>query len=366
MIDHLTVNGFKRLEAASLAMAPLTVLTGLNGAGKTSVIQALLLMREATRSQYVKLSGPFDLELGTAEDVVNWHRVGDMAFVLQEGGVKFDWVLGSPGDEARHLTVVSKPNPLPVAYQPVPGRFTYLSAERLGPRGRVDASSLPADELEIGVRGEFAAQIIETKGGRPGFDDRRHPTIEGPSLLKYEVERWLGELTRPLAIDAVHHAGADAYALRFQAPEGEWVRAPNMGFGVSYALPVVVAGLMAAAGGLVIVENPEAHLHPAGQSRMGVFLAWLASKGVQVLVETHSDHVLNGMRRAIGEHAFLGHESAVVHFFDHAVPLKVQELRFTERGGVSHWPTGFFDQYQIDVAALGRVRRGGTTHGIRS
>lgn len=278
----------------------------------------------------------------------------------------FNWILSPPNDEARYLTVGSKPDPLPVAYQTAPGRFTYLSAERLGPRGSVDASSLPADELEVGVRGEFTAQVIEVKGGKPGFEDRRHPIIDGPQLLKYEVEHWLGELTRPLAIDAVHHAGADAYAMRFQAPDGQWVRAPNMGFGVSYALPIVVAGLTAALGGLVIVENPEAHLHPAGQSRMGVFLAWLASKGIQVLVETHSDHILNGMRRAIGEYAYLSHQSAVVHFFDHAMPCVVQELRFTERGGVSHWPTGFFDQYQIDVAALGRVRRDGTAHGIRS
>ena len=114
------------------------------------------------------------------------------------------------------------------------------------------------------------------------------------------------------------------------------------------------------------MENPEAHLHPAGQSRMGVFLAWLASKGVQVIVETHSDHILNGVRRAIGEYAFLRSDKAVVHFFDHATPLNVQELRFTETGSVSHWPQGFFDQYQIDVAALGRLRRGGTPNGIRS
>lgn len=60
-----------------------------------------------------------------------------------------------------------------------------------------------------------------------------------------------------------------------------------MGFGLSYALPIVVGGLVAAKDGLLIVENPEAHLHPQGQSNMGQFLAWLAGKGVQVIVETH-------------------------------------------------------------------------------
>jgi predicted ATPase len=366
MIDQLTICGFKRFDTAQLSIEPLTVLTGLNGAGKTSVIQALLLMREANRSQHVKLRGPFDLELGTAADVLNWQHATDIEFHVREDGVAFDWVLQSPSDEARHLLVISKPDPLPMAFQAATGRFTYLSAERLGPRVRVDASSLPVDELEIGVRGEFAAEIIEVRGLRPGFDDRHHPNLDGQSLLKYQIEMWLGEIARPLQINAEHHKGADAYALSFQAPEGEWVRAPNMGFGVSYALPIVVAGLTAAKGGLMIVENPEAHLHPAGQSRMGVFLAWLASKGVQVMVETHSDHVLNGMRRAIGQHAFLRPEKAVVHFFDHATPLDVKELRFTERGSVSHWPQGFFDQYQIDVAALGRLRRSGTTDGIRS
>lgn len=79
-----------------------------------------------------------------------------------------------------------------------------------------------------------------------------------------------------------------------------------MGFGVSYSLPIVLAGLFAPAGSLLLVENPEAHLHPAGQSQMGTFLAVIAGAGVQVIVETHSDHVLNGVRRAIGEKKVLG------------------------------------------------------------
>jgi predicted ATPase len=131
-----------------------------------------------------------------------------------------------------------------------------------------------------------------------------------------------------------------------------------MGFGVSYALPVVLAGLIAAPGGLSIVENPEAHLHPAGQSRMGVFLAWLSGNGVQVLLETHSDHVLSGIRRAIGEFKYLAHDQAITHFF--AAPggnLSIEELYFSSIGGISNWPKGFFDQYQIDVASLGHLRR---------
>lgn len=366
MINRLLIKGFKRFKETPLAMNQLTILAGWNGAGKTSVIHALLLMREATKNQNVMLSGPFELQLGTAEDVVNWDSDGVIEFVAEEDGTSFGWKLSAPADEARYLTASCTPDDLPFAFQPMARGFSYLSAERLGPRGSVNASALPPDELEIGVRGEYSAQIIETAGGKSGFPDRCHPDANESSLLKYEIEHWLGELTRPLVIEAVHHAGADAYALRFQTPDGgQWVRAPNMGFGVSYALPVVIAGLTAPSGGMLVVENPEAHLHPAGQSRMGVFLAWLASKGVQIVVETHSDHVLNGIRRAIGDHAFLGSKDAVVQFFD-GTNDSVQELHFTERGGVSHWPRGFFDQYQIDVTALGRLRRAERSNGIRS
>jgi predicted ATPase len=150
-------------------------------------------------------------------------------------------------------------------------------------------------------------------------------------------------------------------AMRFRAPGGDWVRAPNMGFGLSYSLPVVVAGLVAPQrDALLIVENPEAHLHPAGQSRMGTFLATVAATGVQVLVETHSDHVLNGIRRAIGEHGVLPSSDALVHFFDAKEDGEPQNtaLRFSSSGGLNEWPKRFFDQYQVDVAALAKVRRG--------
>jgi predicted ATPase len=107
------------------------------------------------------------------------------------------------------------------------------------------------------------------------------------------------------------------------------VRPTNMGFGVSYALPIVLGALTAANGGLIIIENPEAHLHPAGQSQMGIFLARMASAGVQVIAETHSDHVLNGVRRAIGE-GVLSSEDAIVHFFGE---VDVDALAFTPTGG---------------------------------
>jgi predicted ATPase len=134
----------------------------------------------------------------------------------------------------------------------------------------------------------------------------------------------------------------------------EWMLPTNTGFGVSYCLPVIVAGLIAPSDGLLIVDSPEAHLHPAAQSAIGGFLATVAASGVQVIVETHSDHVLNGIRRATSAEGILHHSLIRVLFFD-ASP-EPRQLTISEYGAVSDWPVGFFDQLEADLGEITRSR----------
>jgi predicted ATPase len=105
---------------------------------------------------------------------------------------------------------------------------------------------------------------------------------------------------------------------------------------------------------MLIVENPEAHLHPAGQSRLGRFLARVAGSGVQVIVETHSDHVLNGVRLAAVADSSVPANDVIVHFFDGDTVLPID---LGARGDLSAWPTGFFDQIEDDLGRLARARR---------
>ena len=374
MIEKISVGGFKRFLAQKFRIAPLTVLAGLNGAGKTSLIHALLLMQESAGIEVggeLPLHVSDKLQLGTAESVRNWSAKGNISFGVEfDDGNIADWDLEVPADaEALFLIVKKRPTLKNGPFVKSVRGFTYLCAERLGPRSTLNDSPISAERLEVGQKGEFCAQVLEKLGSKPSiYADRVHPEKSSmdSSLLKYEVESWLSEIATPIEIATIPTTGSAISALQFRTPGGIWVRAPNMGFGVSYALPIVLAGLIASRDGILIVENPEAHLHPAGQSRMGSFLAWLAGKGVQVILETHSDHVLNGVRRAIAEFDYLSHEQALVNFFSsdaHAAP-DVKELLFSSTGGIANWPPGFFDQYQLDVASLGRVRRKGA-HGIR-
>lgn len=372
MIRSLEIRGFKRFESESFDLRALTVLTGVNGGGKSSVIQSLLLARLASTSGTtpggtVRLNGPLGLALGEARDVLNWKTDAREITVRLGGSSGQSWVYGfglPDAEQALHLDVQR----LPVAHVPGIGpavtdpAFTYLCAERLGPRDMLSVSAEEPDRIGVGVQGEFTAQVLALRESRAVSTRRavrsalHHPNSAGPQL-RVQAESWASEIVRPVRITARVAAGIMATTIRFGETglSGEEIRPANTGFGLSYSLPVIVAGLLTEPGDLLIVENPEAHLHPAGQSKLGRFLARVAGSGVQVVVETHSDHVLNGARLAVAQDRSLQAADMIAHYFDHDRALPVE---INDKGELSHWPSGFFDQIEADLRGLARARRG--------
>ena len=127
----------------------------------------------------------------------------------------------------------------------------------------------------------------------------------------------------------------------------------NIGFGISYSLSIVVALLSAKPGALLIIENPEAHLHPRGQSKLAELIARTAKSGVQIFIESHSDHIFNGIRKAI--HAELIDNNLVkVHFFelDKQNTSKSTEILFSDKGRIINTIPGLFDQFDDDLDEL--------------
>ncbi len=395
MIQQLRVERFKCFLATELDLCPLVVLTGLNGAGKTSLIHALLLARQAsTGTDVVPLNGPFGLTLGEATDVLTLNAEPEEGIGVAVKGADDNWSqwrlgVGSLTERRAYLEVIERPEHPPRAFVGNGLEFTYLSAERLGPRDVLSTSSDATDLLGVGCQGEYTAQVLALPTRPPVREQRQHPvyTVQsgsagltpvmdrhgdgrlevytaqsGNASLTRQAECWMSDIVRPIEIDAKWYAGTSVASLRFKTPgfRSEWTRPANIGFGVSYALPVIVAGLLAPVGGLLIVENPEAHLHPAGQSAIGAFLARVAADGVQVIIETHSDHVINGVRRAVAEQRILRAVDAVIHFFATSAEgmPEVATLKMNEAGHVSTWPKGFFDQIEVDLAVLARAKRG--------
>lgn len=353
VIDQIEIDGFKCFRAWSAPLRPLTILAGPNNAGKSSLLQALLLCHLASRTagDKVPLNGALGLQLGTVADTL---RGDEMRVSLKAGEERASWVLGGK-EEERFLRVRQRPEALPEVFRSV----DYLAAERLGPRlFHRSTNHEDADrEEQVGSRGEFTAHILDARAETQVPPARLHPAVSSQNhRLARQVEAWLGEITPGIQVrtSRIPAIGLANLEVKVGGAEADWLRPPSMGFGISYVLPILVAGLSAPPGALLLIENPEAHLHPRGQSILGKFLARMANAGVQIVLETHSDHLLNGARLACvrGE---IAPEQIVILFFE-GRSGKVTPITVDASGALSHEPPSFFDQSERDILAIVRER----------
>ncbi|UQI47405.1 DUF3696 domain-containing protein [Streptomyces sp. HU2014] len=391
MIDRLTLTNFKAFKQADLPLAPLTLLTGLNSSGKSSVLQALALLQQSYAAGDLDqvralieepgylgdvsavdngflLNGEL-VSLGTGHDVLHEDFTGDepeITLSVSEGAYRYSWTVAyEPEQNLLPLTRVALPLTTEGATPPagdaavIPGYFTagfqYLHADRISP-----AEFYPRDHHAaigrgfLGVRGEHTVNFLRHHARDEVPDGPlRHPRAQSPRLLD-QAAAWIGELCPGVDIQAAAIEGTDSVRLSygFDGPLGTRRRPTNVGFGLTYALPIVVACLTAGPGSLVLLENPEAHLHPRGQTRMALLAAAAAAQGAQLVVETHSDHVLNGVRLAV-KRGVLVPDQAVLHYFrGDGVGVDVTSPRIDRDGLLDQWPEGFFDELENTLDEL--------------
>lgn len=171
-------------------------------------------------------------------------------------------------------------------------------AERLGTR---DYYTYSGSDTRIGYSGEYVAYVLD-RMGKMKVDPQRCLNEEvSTSFLKQQVEAWIDTIIPGIELNTEIHERSNTVSVEFRKRklETSFLQPSNIGFGVSYTLPVIVAGLIAPENSIFIVENPEAHLHPSGQSRLGYFLPLVADSGVQTIIETHNEHIINGIRLAV-------------------------------------------------------------------
>ena len=227
--------------------------------------------------------------------------------------------------------------------------LTYITAEREGPR---DIYTLANETvIAVGPTGENAASVLY-QGLGERIDEAEERILPGvvPTLLP-QVEARLGAFFPGCALQVQQVPNVNAVTLGIRiSPDTDFLRPVHCGFGITQVLPIIVAALSVPKDSILLIENPEVHLHPSGQARMGQFLAEVAHAGVQVIVETHSDHILNGIRRAV-KSAQLPAEEVAIHFFRPRSAGSPQVLTPTldRSGNIDVWPEGFFDQFDKDL-----------------
>ena len=299
MIDTVRMRNFKCFEEQSIQLAGLNVLAGLNGTGKSTVIQSLLLLRQTGldkdgRPESLRWRGSL-VDPGSFDDALHagseQDRIVLEAVFQASGSVRIE-VGGAGTGDAEMIDSTGFPGASGASlYRP---SLFYLGADRLGPR-----KTLP-----------FPAQ-------------------EHESQLWEQVNAWLGVIS-----------------------PGAEVQMTGFSFGLSYALPVIGALLSARTDDLVMIEHPEAHLHPAGQTRLAELAARAATAGAQVILETHGDHILDGIRLAVRKSIIAPDQTAFHYFRRKDLSVEIETPAISENGRLDFWPDGFFDQHERNLAAL--------------
>lgn len=362
-ISSLGLEAYKCFEELRVPLAPLTLFTGFNGAGKSTALQPLLLLAQAARIRTwgsTGLDGELPLNgdivrLGSAGDVIrSGHRSGTTRFeiAIDEELLALD-VSAKAGERVLQARGVRGGVSMPTLVKRL-DRLVHLGAVRTGPS---DAFPIPdssaARVADVGVDGRFASHWYHELADTDVPPERCLGNSTGTTFRR-QVDAWLDRLAPGANANVQALPVASTLALQFRlSATGEWRRPANVGYGLTYAFPILVALLAAQRGDIVVIDSPEAHLHPQAQSRMGRMLATFASAGVQLLVETHSDHVLNGARLAVRDGVIASEDISLLFFAGassegHGVTIP----RIDREGRIDEWPEGFFDQGDKDVSRL--------------
>nr|WP_286011411.1 DUF3696 domain-containing protein [Methylovulum psychrotolerans] len=368
MLSRLDLLHFKCFRLLHLPLAPLTLLAGANASGKSSVLQALVLlhqtMREHEWSTRLMLNGK-SIKLGTVSDVVDKVNGRDLLEIgIVTDGQTITWTFeeerAAMSMQVKSIGIGEEKFPsLPLLRFLLPStheninlatplhNLTYITAERIGPREFYVLEDRQTASV-VGTTGEHAVSVLHWGRDEPVL---KGLVIEGTANTRLrQVEEYMQWFFPGCALNLQLVAQANAVTLGIRTSnDTDFHRPIHVGFGLTQVLPIIIAVLSAQENDILLIENPEVHLHPAGQARMGQFLAKAANAGVQVILETHSDHILNGIRRAV-KSGQIGHEKVAIHFFRPRSEQGAQVISpiLDSNGNINHWPENFFDQFDKD------------------
>lgn len=365
---NLDIEGFKCFkENTTFDFNNITLLTGANSAGKSSVIQSLLLLKKISERSFnvqsklieVNLNdSEYALQLGEYDDIKNRldndyeglfsSKSKDICFVLQGGTAKIE--PANNLDAEKSVNVSMDEQSIELLNQILNNGFVYLNADREAPH--YNYKNVANNDF-CDCHGLNTGSVIR-KHENDNCSKRRSFGFAVNNKWKVELDKWLEYIFPGVILNVAPGKDQDSYQIRVHDNA-----VSNVGFGITYALPIIVSGLTVPEGGMLIVENPEAHLHAKAQSNMGYFLARMAAAGARVIIETHSEHIVNGIRRMIVEgKTEMSHEDMTIYFFQNKDGEKnIMKITMDEIGNLSEFPVDFFDQVRQDMLELMKLER---------
>jgi len=384
-IEQVTIKNFKCLKDTSIALNNLTLITGVNSSGKSTFIQSLLLIKQNIKKikNVVLISSLLDLtkdknrleyyeninnnnksnfvfygdyvELGECEKLLYQEAFNELiTFNLHfTDNIFLNITLDTDSDFE-----IKCNDSFNVLLDSIGNNFYYICTDRVAPSMSYPLSKQHISKGSLGLNGEYTTHYLnENRHKLLHISALKHPNSVTEQLLE-NVSKWLGEISNGIDISVAVHEQLQLASLSYQYEyDGQTTSnyTPlNVGFGVTYVLPIIVAILKSKPDDLLIIENPESHLQPAGQSKIAELCAIASSKGVQIIIETHSDHFLNGIRVATKKQILKPEESQIYYFEKKENELETiaHDLKIDEEGRIDNWPKGFFDEWDNKLDEL--------------
>lgn len=318
MLKKLNIQKFKVLENENLDIRPLTVFCGENSSGKSTAIRAMLFFGNGSfdKSSYYSFNAIYGLH-------------DDYKYIELEDSNGL--IVKAYGAHSIHTD-----SPSTLQFNP-----TLLCAERIGPRKVYETINNTYDFIDM--HGRLAPFFYHQKQN-DNISELAIDNIED-TTLRSQVAYWLNHI---LGTTVKTENIQDNIIVAYQAPHDVEAYSPlNTGFGTSMVFPILIACLTAKIGDTVIIENPEVHLHPKAQSKLADFFAFIAQKGVQIILETHCEHLIYKLCYNVNR-SIIDYDKVVFQYKEINKPFEAiytdKKGRFVdEKDELKDFPTGFFD-----------------------
>lgn len=370
MLNSIQLTRFKCYNSVQKAsFSQFNILYGKNGRGKSTLIQPLLLLSQTLREQnnvdYLYLQGSLT-RLGSFVDVatrcgddisefeINVNAEGDdmrLSFIRDDGKPTLaklssindgeNSLMAEMGEKGGTISsdkgTVSQSALKSFAYLK---RLRYVSANRLGPKNSEDRLDTFGESL-LTPNGDNLFNVL--------------------SVLPNDIiEKIRLELTYVLSGASIRVVSTvDSIELFLDSANGQdqnGFKPLNVGYGYSFVLPIIYQIITAPSNTLLIIENPEAHLYPGAQSRLiEVMVKYAKEKNLQFIIETHSDHVINGLRISVKKKRINRQDVAILFFdriSDDEHQPRIEPIKIDQNGTLSNEPDDFMDEWTKQLMDL--------------